>query len=434
MIYLSRKSNLFKLSFRFYQFLIIIVSLTNFTLILLNALVQNPIFSKLLVIKDLFLFLLISLLLVSLFKNNRLKLLSKSLFLLSVLIIIILTIYFIVSLCNIGISPAALIYYRKFLLLSVLIAFISPIYIENFDVIRYVRTYKILAYLIVIFGILEYSLPPDSFLENFLHINSFFSNTNLDPWANVPIFENGRFYSWDLSLLIGKPVRRLISIYADPTITSAILTLLLNIFLFLPIKKLSDKLLLLLIITCGMLTMSKFFVLSLLLSILYYYLKFRIRNIALYVFTLAAIVDILIYKSAIFNKIPSNEHLSGYLNALSNFSLLGRGLGMAGNYAILANGKTSIGGESSFGSLMGQIGIFSSIFIFLINQLLNIIETQYKVNRLIWKRYLLNVIYITILEFFIGLMYSESLISVTVMDFIFLSTLPVLNTISKKES
>lgn len=437
MIYIDRNSGTISINSKLYILLVLFFILNNPALILLNGLFQYPLLPKLLILKNILFFLIVLIFLISVSFALKIKVISKSNLFLGIFYILILNIYLLLSFFGNYLNVATLIYYIKFMVLGISLTILTSLYIRKFETFNFLRVYRLTGWIIVSFGLLEYILPVETIWGKIIKIQSFMENTETDPWASIPLSESGRFYSWDLYIILGEKLRRLVSIYADPTLTANVLVLLLNIFLLLPKKKIKDKILIVLIILCGFLTLSKFFVLSLLTSILFYFTEVMIRNIIIYLLIGNVIISILLIN--IFPYIPSVAHIQGLISAFTNFQPFGRGLGQAGNYAIFSHIEHTVGGESSIGSMLAQIGIFSFLLIFQINNLLNLIVSNYKKinfkkiniknkNVFILESFILKVAYITILEFFIEMSFSESSISITTMIITFISILPILNT------
>ncbi|GIW23334.1 MAG: hypothetical protein KatS3mg068_2341 [Candidatus Sericytochromatia bacterium] len=432
MIYINRNLGIISVDFKLYIFLVLFFSLINPSLILLYSLFQYSILPKLLILKNILLFSMAFIFLTLISFALKIKVISKSNLFLGIFYILILNIYLLLSFFGNYFHSGTLIYYIKFITIGISLTILTSLYIQKFEIFNFLRVYRLIGWIIVSFGLLEYSLPIETIWSDIIKIQSFMGDTEVDPWASVPLGQSGRFYSWDLFIILGDKLRRLVSIYADPTLTANVLVLLLNIFLFLPNKKFKDKLLLVFIVLSGFFTLSKFFILSFLTSIFFYFTRLMIRNIIIYTLIGALIISIVLIN--IFDYIPSSAHIEGLISAFTDFQLFGRGLGQAGNYATFSNIKP-IGGESSIGSILAQIGIFSFLLIYQLNNLLNLITLNYKKIKKINIEnknillFILEVAYVTILEFFIGLLFSESTISGTTVIITFISILPILGTI-----
>lgn len=210
-----------------------------------------------------------------------------------------------------------------------------------------------------IFGLIERYILGDSFWLT-LNISKLFETKGFSKWVMSEL--PGNYYSADFYHIIGKSIRRLVGIITDPLLTAHFLALCIIIVLFADYERNSVKKyieLILLTLAC-VLTLSKGAVL--IIGIAYVY-KIWIQN------KTVAIGAVGIVIVGIFKIIQSNLfrtvaiHLAGFTTSASDISLIGGGLGTAGNLASLNGANTSVG-ESFFGMILGQTGCIG-LFLFI---------------------------------------------------------------------
>jgi hypothetical protein len=177
-------------------------------------------------------------------------------------------------------------------------------------------------------------------------------------------------------------------------------------------KEGKDYIVILLSLLAGALSLSKAFYLSLLIW-LFFILIGKIRGY--YILYLTAGIFILGF--LILELIPSEygfiAHVLGMIHSLQLLSdgiIFGLGLGHGGNYALLTEvSYDTIGGESGFGAMFSQIGIFTIFFIFFIYFLLKKLSIlYYKTSNYIFKS-----AYISLFTWYSIFMLSESSLAIT---------------------
>jgi hypothetical protein len=217
-----------------------------------------------------------------------------------------------------------------------------------------------------VFGITEYFLP-DEFWNNLVGITGYWSSLSLDPFSTSTIGESGRFYSWDLEALMGE-VRRMVSLYFEPT-TMAAFFVACMCFSFIGYPR--ERLWTWLIAGLGLLTISKFFMMSVPLAVAVVALRDRLRNYMFLGFVTASIV-ISVSVIALGADAGALAHLKG-ISSLAEMVVqkkwLGLGLGAGGNYAASDLETSDIGTESGFGNIVAQLGLMALVYIFLLNNL-----------------------------------------------------------------
>lgn len=223
--------------------------------------------------------------------------------------------------------------------------------------------------LVAVFGIIEYSAP-NALWRDYFRIVDFFASNPLDPFGATPFEESGRFFSWDLMGTFGGPVRRAVSTYLEPTTLAA--ALMCGVCLAVAARRHRQKGAtpkFLLILVCGLLTLSKAFGLFIVMMLLYVY--FRIPS-PRWIFTLtfaASGFALLVHSVGL--TLGKFEHIAGLATAIHHVAsghLLGEGIGNAGNYAALGS-DMEIGAESGLGNLLAQVGLAAVIYLFWIQSI-----------------------------------------------------------------
>ncbi|MFT7721734.1 MAG: hypothetical protein QM788_02725 [Roseateles sp.] len=216
------------------------------------------------------------------------------------------------------------------------------------------------------FGVVEIFLP-DVFWNDVVGITGYWEALSLDPFSTSTIGQNGRFYSWDLYALIGE-VRRMVSFYLEPT-TMAAFFVACMCFSFMGGPR--ERFWTWLIASLGLLTISKFFALSVPLALATIALRDRLHKHLFLGFVVACIV---ISTGVIALNIDAGAlaHLKGIsslVEIVMQNKWLGLGLGAGGNYADSDLDTAEIGAESGFGNIAAQLGLMSLVYIFLLNSL-----------------------------------------------------------------
>lgn len=206
-----------------------------------------------------------------------------------------------------------------------------------------------------IFGVIERFILGDIFWLK-LNISNLFKTKGFNSWimSNLP----GNYYSYDLYHILGIRIRRLVGIMTDPLLTSHYLALCLVLMIFRTKRfSLKDKLIFGTMMVACILTLSKGAILIILFGVL---VKVYIKNkdlgrllLIVGICTLAIIISTNIFSTV-------SIHLKGITSIIQYSSLIGYGIGTAGNMAGLSGTKT-LSGESYMGMLIIQIGIIGCI-------------------------------------------------------------------------
>lgn len=220
---------------------------------------------------------------------------------------------------------------------------------------------------VALLGLAE-RFAPDALWTSILDIGAFMASNPLDPWGLLPFEHSGRFFSWDLEPHTGLVVRRLVSTYLEPTTLAPTLALamLLALAARARYRMGTDSMGLPnwvgafpawapLFLLAGVLTVSKGFLVFLLLLLLWRWLGVPQPR---QVFLLSAVgigVALLLAESG--HTEGAFSHMAGLASAteyLLDGRLLGEGLGAAGNYA---TADTDVGTESGLGNGIAQVGL-----------------------------------------------------------------------------
>lgn len=260
---------------------------------------------------------------------------------------------------------------------------------------------------VMAFGIFEY-LQPNSFWDQVVDIPAYWRNVTLDPFGTSSIADSGRFYTWDLQALVGHPVRRMVSLYLEPTTLAAFILFIFCIgFLR---RGMGPKLLPVLL---GLLTVSKFYVLAVAISLLIWKFRHRLARRLMLVCYLGCIALAMLALATSLLGITSGAiaHLRGVIDLTQVFGqkkFAGLGLGAAGNYAMSNAADPTLGEESGLGNVTAQIGLGIIVYLAFLNSLYHSLREKWLASQRI--------------EYIVGIML---LISWTVSFFLSASSLGV---------
>lgn len=390
-------------------------TLSGFFLLILFSISYISYIPKLLFVKDFMLLIIIAILTVLIAYAGKIKIFSfnKKNYILLITFLIIVTLYFFITQSS---FDSKLIYFRKFLYFILMFILFSLLPITYIEVQKFLNHSVIVFYISFVFGALEYMFPVEEVWGNFFMLPKFWDATGLDPWANIPLDQSGRFYTYDLYFLIGEKIRRVVSIFLDPTLYSAFLYFILPYAIFKPRKKTTDYFLIFCIILMGMLTVSKAFLLSLFINLFFFIVNI---NPAYLIISLITLILLFVVSNSLweFDYLihGSFAHISGLITGLNVILkegvIFGLGLGNAGNYSNLTN----IGGESGFGSLISQLGLFGFLFVFFIYSTLEALHRLYKLT----KHWVYKAGFVSLFSWFMVFLFSESSLGITGNSLIF---------------
>lgn len=243
-----------------------------------------------------------------------------------------------------------------------LLAFIN-IGIGSHDLVFIKKIVVIITMLISVFGLFEFFMP-DFLWDTIIGLKKYTTNR-----AGGGTMVN-RSYSSDLKFLIGRPVRRMLSFYAEPVTLGSYFTFTFAYFTFTSKNIKYRKLLLCLVFICGLLVVSKLFVLAIIVILGYKYILKKPVFYPLILFS-AILYFVAGYLYEVFGKAHGSfSHLFGYytgIDLLADYPL-GFGLGMAGNKGFLQHNSVTgeFGGESGLGNIIAQIGYPGFLFLIMI--------------------------------------------------------------------
>jgi hypothetical protein len=202
---------------------------------------------------------------------------------------------------------------------------------------------------VALIGIAE-RLAPNALWTDALEIDRYTQANPFDRFGHLPFDQSGRYFSWDLEPLAGVPLRRMISTYLEATTLAAAMAL----GLVLALARRS-AVLALLFLACGLLTLSKGFLLFLCLLAGYALLGWPSPRQVFMLAALAAAAALgLVSMGHVDGPFAHVDGLASALRYLAEGGLLGEGLGAAGN---LTNSDTDVGSESGLGNAIAQVGV-----------------------------------------------------------------------------
>lgn len=209
---------------------------------------------------------------------------------------------------------------------------------------------------VALVGLLERAAG-DALWTDWLRIDDFTAANSLDRFGKQGFEAAGRYQSWDLEPYTGGSVRRVISSYLEPTTLAAGMAAALALGLARQARGHGSLAFTALVVACGLLTVSKGFVLYLLLLLAWRTLGVPAPQHVL-ALTLAA-VAVAFVAQALALEGGAFSHLGGVVSALSHLAdghWLGEGVGEVGNYS---NDTTDLGAESGLGNAIGQVGVMA---------------------------------------------------------------------------
>lgn len=258
---------------------------------------------------------------------------------------------------------------RRLLMFPLLFFAVAAAQLSPSQILGLIRLVLNTTAFVAVFGIIEY-FAPNSLWRDYFKVVDFFSSNPLDPFGALPFEETGRFFTWDFQSIFGGPVRRAVSTYLEPTTLAS--ALICGICLAAAARRLGQKnagFKFLLILACGVLTLSKAF--GLFLIVMALYVHFRVPS-PRWIFALTIIGGgFALWAHSIGLIVGKFEHIAGLATAIHHVTggnLLGEGIGNAGNYAALGS-DMEIGAESGLGNLLAQVGLAALIYLIWIQSL-----------------------------------------------------------------
>lgn len=213
---------------------------------------------------------------------------------------------------------------------------------------------------VALFGLVE-RLAPETLWTDWLEIERFTAANGLDRFGAIAYQDSGRFFSWDLESWTGAPWRRMVSTYLEPTTLAAAMAVLLVVARARHARGHGAWLLSVLALVCGLATLSKGFVLFLLLALAWRRLGIPSPRQLLLLSGLACAAAAAGAALQLEGPLEHVAGLSSALHYLGEGNLLGQGIGNAGNYT---EAEIDFGEESGLGNAIGQVGLAALLPLF----------------------------------------------------------------------
>jgi len=221
--------------------------------------------------------------------------------------------------------------------------------------------------LVALLGLVERALPV-SLWTSVLDIDRYNAANAVDRFGAIAFEDSGRFYSWDLETWLHAPLRRMVSTYLEPTTLAAAMATAMTLALAQGARGRPAAGTTLLFGVCGLLTLSKGFVLFVPALLAWRLLGVPSPRQAL----LCALL--LVAAAWGLSRLgwgagAAALHVDGLLSALHYLSeghLAGEGLGSAGNYT---DSDSEIGAESGLGNVIAQVGVAALLPLFWVGAL-----------------------------------------------------------------
>lgn len=253
-------------------------------------------------------------------------------------------------------------------------------------------------FVVAVVGLVEYFCP-DSLWNRTIDIPGYWKSIELDPFATDRIADSGRFYTDDLTSFVGHSVRRMVSFYAEPTTLAAFF-----VAMFCWSYAGRSRWIRLAIVLAGLLTFSKFFVLSVLFVIAIKRFADRLSpRLMLYCYGACVLISVLILGLGI--QSGALNHVRGIVSLyqlVSKRAVLGFGLGGGGNYSANYQEETSIGAESGIGNIVAQMGVLAIAYLWSIARLYRLLLARWRQFRS--EEYLVGILMLVswVLSFFLS--------------------------------
>jgi hypothetical protein len=215
--------------------------------------------------------------------------------------------------------------------------------------------------LVAVIGLAERFAPAALWTE-YLRVDDYMLASTFDRFGALGFHGSGRFFSWDLEPWVGGPVRRLVSTYVEPTTLAAGLSAALCLALARHARGYSSGALIVLLVVAGLLTLSKAFLVFLLVLLAWRSLGWPNPRSVWSIALIGTTVGVLLTSFGLRDR--AFEHSDGLVEAvryLMEGNLLGQGIGGAGNFTDQGD---DTGGESGLGNAIAQAGVFGLLPLF----------------------------------------------------------------------
>lgn len=370
----------------------------------------NTIFS---IIKEVMLYIALILYTV---KNGKIKINKKN-----QLNIIFLSIYILTLFKNLIDTPAGVsssILSLRYMLVPILCIYVGKnIYINSNECKVFLRRLIAFSIILSILGLIEMYILGDSFWVK-IGYSTYAVKMKGSYTHNLFRGVTVNFYTWDF---FGKPLRRMVSITADPLATAFLVYLGALIILTggISLKNRNGKLngsfvALIFLIISSILSLSKaiFVLIALTILICAYFYKWLpkgLLRIATAIFLVFFAYTMKSYVSNTDVTTSSLNHITGLLNGFSTSGWLGNGLGTAGSSVIMLTGTESDVSESYIGALFSQVGMVGgvSFIMFLLMQIGQLVKL-YK----IYKSQFVILALVCLIGIMVCMIFSDSAVSI----------------------
>jgi len=255
-----------------------------------------------------------------------------------------------------GVIPTAL-NLRRLVLVPLLFVALLAIPWSALQVDRLFRIVVLSCAAVALLGMVERVLP-DALWTDWLEIDAYTAASNLDRFGNIPFAESGRYFTTDLQELLGRPLRRMISTYLEPTTLAAAMAVLLTLALARRARGYPSTLLILLAVVAGCATLSKGFIAYLLMLLSWRFIGVPAPRQVGALVLLGCCGALLADPSRLEGPFQHAAGLASGLRELAAGNWLGHGLGAAGN---LSDADTDTGTESGLGNVMAQVGVLAAL-------------------------------------------------------------------------
>jgi hypothetical protein len=209
--------------------------------------------------------------------------------------------------------------------------------------------------LVAVVGLVDLFMPDRVWTEVF-DIEGFNAANNLDRFGHLAFAESGRFFSGDLMQWTGGLMRRSVSTYLEPTTLAAGMATLLVAGLARKARGYRATGIVMLALLCGLATISKGFVVFLLLLSSWRILGIPAPRHALALSLAGCATALVAARWELEGALVHIEGLATALRYLEAGNWFGEGIGAAGNYTLSG---ADFGEESGLGNVIGQVGILA---------------------------------------------------------------------------
>jgi len=244
---------------------------------------------------------------------------------------------------------------RRLVLVPLLFVAILAIPWSTLQVDRLFRIVVLSSAAVAVLGIAERAAP-DTLWTEWLDIEAYSAASTLDRFGHLPFAESGRYFSTDLQSVVGGPVRRMLSTYLEPTTLAAAMAVLLTLALARRARGYPSTLLILLAVVAGCATLSKGFILYLLMLLAWRWLGAPAPRHLGALVVVGCVLALAADPARLEGPLSHVGGLATGLRELAAGHWFGHGVGAAGNYA---DTDSETGAESGLGNVLAQVGVLA---------------------------------------------------------------------------